>query len=294
MFHIPLQSLRNSLPQACLAKQARSEEALTQQQVEDQWAKEHELFRHPSSGLVAGSADVFKPTVCAKLGTCICSRVDKAKLSMYHNLKTYIKSCHPGTQKKPSVELKQFTQALFVLEISTVHSNTLYDAALHSPILALDESPGPVLYLHVGFVNYSTWEMTCARLFYGNYNAINGFLMLQAGDSLEQHSVEVRTSLEFLKQYCDIDVQYFLRLLRIVDDRKVEYSQDVMLPRCVDVVLPKGPHGISHCFWRGASIEFAPRISKHRKPKAASNRGGATRSQSRPSVGGGGDNFQRG
>ena len=43
-----------------------------------------------------------------------------------------------------------------------------------------------------------------------------------------------------------------------------EIDDGMMLPKYVDLTLDPIA---AHCFWRGSSIEFAPRISKHRKRK---------------------------
>ena len=255
---------------------------MTQEFLESHWAKDHELFQHGST-LEEGSGKVFKPSACAKLGTCVCKGDGKMKLAMFHKLKAVVKSAHPGTLKEPSRELKLLKDNLCVLEVSPyMHtSDTLLSEEDHAALSSLDATrPGPILYLHVGYINFLTWEMTCTRLHYWQYNPFTDFMTLVAGDEEEQ--VESKTLLDFLKDYCDIGINYFVRVLRIVDKRSIEYSQDMMLPKFVDVALYPDTTGMSSCFWNGSSQEFAPKISKHRKGRGSSEPGQQPSAGTRP------------
>lgn len=67
---------------------------------------------------------------------------------------------------------------------------------------------------------------------------------------------------EFLKTQCDINESYYVRLLRVVANNQAEVSSDFMLPKFVDVVK-HGQQSTWHCFWRGSTVEFAKKISRH-------------------------------
>ena len=236
--------------------------------MDNQWTKEHELVQQPESKLKPGPGKNFNPTACFKLGSCVCKGDGKSKLAMAHKLTAHVKKSHPGTQKEPSPERQRFSEGLCVLEISPhdCDPDVLYDNRYHGPACG---DGNVVLYLHVGATNFQTWEMTCTRLHCCHYNPFSGLLTLQAGDLGD---AEVRTCLDFLKLYCDIHHPYFVRFLRVVSDRSLQLLEDFMLPKFVDVrlqeVRPQQEGSRLHCFWRGDSLEFAPKISKHRRRPA--------------------------
>eukprot|EP00435_Cladocopium_sp_Y103_P019218 s658_g4.t1 len=91
------------------------------------------------------------------------------------------------------------------------------------------------------------------------------FLTLQAMEG--QDGIETRTSLDFLKIYWDMAQPCFARFYTIVDSKHIELEDDMMLPKYVDVKLeaiePK-------CFWRGSTVELAP---KNRKRKQTQDSG---------------------
>ena len=77
--------------------------------------------------------------------------------------------------------------------------------------------------------------------------------------------VEVCTVLEFISRFWDKSRPCFVRFLRIVNDPNLAVEKDFMPPKYVDVTLDGATAAQSHCFLRGSEVEFAPKISKHRK-----------------------------
>ncbi|CAL1149926.1 unnamed protein product [Cladocopium goreaui] len=93
-----------------------------------------------------------------------------------------------------------------------------------------------------------------------------GRLTLTASRGDDQ--IESRTCLDFLKMYWNKATPCFVRFYTIVTSKDELIEEDMMLPKLVDVKLEPVP---SHRFWRGSAVEFAPKISRHRKRKPDSN-----------------------
>ena len=89
-----------------------------------------------------------------------------------------------------------------------------------------------------------------------------GWITLQATDGDQE--VETRTCLEFLNMNFNISEKCYVRFCTIVDSREVVLDEGLMLPKLVDVTIEPVA---AHCFWRGADVEFAPKIARHRKRK---------------------------
>lgn len=161
---------------AALDFAARSEDEPKVADLENAWARLHELVQHEKQQkLDFGNGKPFPVTPCRRLGTCVCSPVGKAAAVMFQRLMAYMKSTHPGTAKEPSPARLRFSSKLCVLELC-------------SESLGLDPPPtlgikgpghGPtLLYLHCGHTNYSTWETTCTRLHVCFYNPNSGHLVV--------------------------------------------------------------------------------------------------------------------
>ena len=154
---------------ACLHEKSRLEGQMRLSDLVTLWKKDHELLQHEQlDTLQPGPAKQFPVSSCAKLGTCVCGPDGKKFILMWSKLREHIKGSHPGTQKEPSPELVRYRDGLLVLELA---SEEIQD--LQPP--GRDRETGlQVIYLHVGFTNFSTWETACTRLHVRFYNPFTG------------------------------------------------------------------------------------------------------------------------
>ena len=161
-----------SFAKSCLHEAARLEGQLRLSDLEEKWCEDHRLVEKEEP-LEFGPGNQFSLSPCAKVGTCVCGQEGRASVAMAHKLTSYLKSCHPGTNKEPSVERETFQQGLVVIEIASEEQDSLY--TLNSS--ETGENAGPkVLYLHAGHTNFSTWETTGSLLHCSLFNPFTGYL----------------------------------------------------------------------------------------------------------------------
>ena len=159
---------------AALNDAARFEDELRVADLENDWARLHELVQHDKQEpLTFGKNATFPVKACAKLATCVCSENGKAAAVMWHKLKTYLKKMHPGTHKKSTPERDRFVAKLCVLELCSL------ELGLEQPLppqqIEDDSTQGAHLFLHCGYTNFTTWETAGTRLHICHYNPLNGY-----------------------------------------------------------------------------------------------------------------------
>ena len=122
----------------------------------------------------------------------------------------------------------------------------------HSDAFAADPAEGPWqsgFFLHMGFVNFSTWQVGCLQLDPCCFNKCFRTLMLQVSLGENEHP-KVLMLLEFVAMNLDTTQAYNFQLYRIVGTKE-NLIEDFMKPCFVDVRLESTPV----CFWRGDASE---------------------------------------
>ena len=107
-------------------------------------------------------------------------------------------------------------------------------------------------FLHMGFVNFSTWQVGCLQLDPCCLNTCFRTLMLQVSLD-EKECPKVSMLLEFVATNLDTTLAYSFQLYRIVG-AKEHLIEDFMMPCYVDVKKESTPV----CFWLGDESESKP------------------------------------
>ena len=131
---------------------------IRKEELERVWISEHEVVTHSlSKPLVIDNSKIPKETVCQEKGVCVCGKPEA--LLFQKNLVLCLKHFFPTPKKKDSassappspeaVKRQQLQEGFFVLRLQS------RPAVEHS---ACD------LWLHLGYINYSSWDFACLKL----------------------------------------------------------------------------------------------------------------------------------
>ena len=235
--------------------------------------------------------ELFKPKMCQKFGLCVCG-ADGGQGKLAYKL-----------QKKVGAELKrlcwsrrkQKSRLRILLEDARIV--VMLHAALPE-INAEDGSQPPVrddtkpetLFYHIGFVNFTTWDMSVHRL-HGDDSAE---AQAELAERRCRHADEIclqspaldagldtseRSRVCFLKFYAaalqdiDFEVAYNMALFRMCDSSDDDLSAGRMRPGYLRVFPLSGteedgePFGLN--VWLGRSLEVPPVRRRQPRPAAA-------------------------
>eukprot|EP00435_Cladocopium_sp_Y103_P022116 s552_g5.t1 len=200
-------------------------------------------------------------TACERLRFCVCDKEMSVLFTskLAKSLKKYF-----GTKKAGSAE-NIAQESKYVLHL---YQGDDHDGAWQSGT-----------FLHVGFVNFSTWQVGCLQLDPCCLNTCFRTLMLQV--SLDENErPKVSMLLEFVAMNLDTTLAYKFQLYRIVG-AKEHLIEDFMMPCYVDVKKESTPV----CFWLGDESESKP---SKKRPVGSQNQDqdldllGGPRSKPRP------------
>ena len=203
-------------------------------QLQDKWVERSCLIRHngdeanadDDEGVGKGyDPNLFKPSLCFKTGFCVCRNTrgsqGVASLLFQENLVRRLKLlCWSKKKKKSEARLVLEKAGLVLalrmqpldLDVDCPHGHDLGSSTLTT------------VYLHVGFVNFQSWQMTVLPLMplkhvawgenhidLGTLNLIQGFLDGWSNDHFQ-------TSVKFFHDNLNFEHQCTVRLYSIDDD----------------------------------------------------------------------------
>ena len=126
-------------------------------ELEKAWTSEHEVVTHSlAEPLVVDTSKLHKSTVCQDKGVCVCNKPEA--LLFNKNLVLCLKHFSPAPKKKDSsnsvpspeaVKRQQLQQGFFVLRL------------VSGQVCELEPCE---LWLHLGYINYSSWDFGCLQL----------------------------------------------------------------------------------------------------------------------------------
>lgn len=212
------------------------------------WRKEHEVIQHANQqSLNINTAILHKMKVCGQQGVCVCR--NRAALLFQHKLVQRMKLFFTGTAKNPSPQRTMLVDCFFVLALS----------------------PGPAeksFFLHIGNVNFSTWDFACLLLQkLSESNEPAGHVLHTT--ALQDGEIHVRTIMRFLVEHVDFETPWRLQYYTVLNNND-PVSIDQMPAHHVSIQ----EHGAPAEFWRGACVEMPSKPEKSQASKSTIAPGG--------------------
>ena len=133
-------------------------ENIRKAEIERVWLSEHEVATHSlSKPLCINASNLVKGTMCQEKGVCVCTRPEV--LLFQKNLILCLKHFFPAPKKSDKdagikspelIKRQQLQDGLFVLRFQSKPS--------------ADEVASCDLFVHLGYINYSSWDFACLKL----------------------------------------------------------------------------------------------------------------------------------
>ena len=192
----PLQELRWRPPAEILDEKVACSTADPQHgsrgvrgRIQEHWARMHRVISPDTVPPFPVNADaVFRPSQCFRLQVCVCGRSSRSfpHIPLWRQrLQKIMAKAFPGTQKDMSHSLALLRKGLVVLcfrkqqhEAQAAWQSQALDSILCEDVA----TAGPAaLYMHVGYVNFRTWDMSVLQLEEVSSENEDGLRELSAG-----------------------------------------------------------------------------------------------------------------
>ena len=223
--------------------------------------------QHAEEGPVA---KLFAPSQCFKLGTCVCGNWSATLgpcVALFNTrLIAYLKDRCWSKKKQKSEPRKLLERAFVVLGLEAkAPANENVGKCIRTRI-----------YLHIGFVNFLTWQFTVLPLYEGDLygsEAVEdrllrtwGLAQKPSSDDLDVCTDEFQTCIDFIKDNIDVRLPYSAHLYEIESScheplHPVDFKSGYVTITKIRDLDHDGEDGV--VFWKGSSVEL--RSNKKRK-----------------------------
>ena len=206
------------------------------------------------------AASLHRTTQCFELGECLCSnsadQSGRHAVMFHEQLVKRLKLLCWSKKKEKSESRKLLESGFIVLALAKRVSSDVEGVEIME-----DGSFAEQVYLHVSYVNYSSWKMTVLPLYEADPSCVmreQNRLLLQTRGLCEDGSFndgqvdEFQFSIHFFRKHIDFSCEYGAMLCRVEDDHVTILSEKEFKSGYVQIVK----HLEEFTCWRGLHIEI--------------------------------------
>ncbi len=259
--HFPLQAVFGENNLACRRAHGISKAA------QDQWSKDHEVFYHHDQKQIELDQNLLFPlTLCRKHGVCVCGQHPKScpeALLIFNKFAAQMRALFKKTKTHITQQRLLLEKAYIVLRFRALPEESTDGPSVAPPV-------PPDLYVHLGYVNFSSWRCSVMQLAKVSDCNEHGNLQLTPLCSLrgvQHHGIE--TFVEFAAHAFDFNHHYTTKIFELVCDDDNLLTAEYMVGSCLEVKEFSGIGEFS--LWLGKDHEKAAlKTLKYSKSKSKS------------------------
>ena len=215
----------------CEENSAARRKYATSKHAHEGWEREHAVFyHHDQQKIQINQANMFPQTSCNKHAVCVCGRSPNScpdALLVFNKFIKLVKPIFTKTKTHISEQRALLERAFIVLrfrpQIPESEDRTL---CLHED-----------LYIHVGYINFSTWIHSVMQLVKVTDCNKHGYLQLAplCTEDVACPHHGISTFVQFVAKTFDFRLHYSAKLFQLVCDDNDLLEEDYMLGSCIEV-----------------------------------------------------------
>ena len=212
-------------------------------------------------------AKLFAPSQCYKFGMCVCNNwsenLGRCVVMFRTKLVAYLKERCWSKNKQKSEQRKLLEKAFVVLGLEAK------EPADDSIALNIGKRIRTRIYLHIGFVNFLTWQFTVLPLYEGDLYGFEkledrtlrtwGLAMEPSSDDLDVCTDEFQTFIDFIKDNIDVRLSYSAQLYELESSiheplHPVDFKSGYVTITKIRGLDHDEEDGV--VFWKGSAVEL--------------------------------------